>query len=90
MSYWAAIVYLLCLFTSSVCAGLLVRSYFRTRSSLLLWSATCFVMLAVNNFLVVLDILFLPMIDLSAYRNLATLIGLVSLLYGFIWEADPA
>lgn len=90
MPFWAASVYLLCLLTSAVYSALLVRSYFRTRSQLLLWSAICFVMLAINNLLVVLDLLFLPQIDLSLYRNLATLIGLASLLYGFIWEADLA
>ena len=90
MPYWAAGVYLLCLLTSCVCAALLVRSYFRNQTRLLLWSATCFVMLAVNNLLVVIDILLLPTVDLSIWRNLATLIGLAALLYGFIWEADRA
>ncbi len=85
---WAASVYLLCWATSSVCAGLLVRAYLRTHSRLLMWSAICFVMLALNNLLVVLDILVLPSVDLSIYRSLATLIGLVCLLYGFIFEAE--
>ncbi len=85
---WAASVYLLCWATSSVCAGLLVRAYLRTRSRLLMWSAICFVMLALNNLLVVLDLLVFPSIDFSVYRSLATLIGLTCLLYGFIFEAD--
>lgn len=88
MSYWAASVYLLCLVTSSVCAGLLVRSYLRGRSRLLLYSALAFVMLAVNNLLVVVDILLLPDVDLSVYRDVAALIGLALLIWGFVWEAD--
>ena len=88
MFAWAAAVYLLCLATSAVCAWLLVRSYRRNRSRLLLWSAACFVMLAVNNLAVVLDILILPHIDLTTLRILASLAGVSTLLFGFIWEAD--
>ena len=40
------IVYLLCAATSALCAALLVRSYRRSRSRLLLWSCLCFVGLA--------------------------------------------
>lgn len=88
MTYTAAAVYLLCLLTSTVCAGLLVRAWHRNRTRLLLWSALCFVMLAVNNFLVVVDILLLPQTDLRLYRNLATFLALGFLLYGFIWDAE--
>lgn len=47
----ATAVYILCAVTSVLCAGLLVRSYLRSRVRLLLWSALCFVGLAVNNVL---------------------------------------
>jgi len=88
MTYPAASVYLLCLLTSLVCAGLLVRSWNRNRSRLLLWSAVAFVLLAVNNLLVVVDILLLPQIDLRLYRDLTSLVALAFLLYGFIWDAE--
>ncbi|HLY05963.1 MAG TPA: DUF5985 family protein [Rhizomicrobium sp.] len=81
-------VYVLCFLTSALCAVLLVRSYLRSRSHLLLWSALCFVMLAINNLLVVIDLVMLPQTDLSLYRNAVTFVGLGCLLYGFIWEAD--
>jgi hypothetical protein len=56
---------------------------------LLLWSAACFVFLALNNLLVVVDILVTgPSIDLSIVRQLSTLIAVSVLLYGFIWELD--
>ena len=45
------LVYLLCFLTSSICALLLGRSYARTRSRLLLWSAICFCLLALANVL---------------------------------------
>ncbi len=81
-------VYLLCLGASLLCAGLLVRSYLRTRTSLLFWSALCFVLLAVNNFIVVLDMLVLREIDLSLWRLIASLAAVGVLLYGFIWKVE--
>lgn len=83
------IIYPLCLLTSAACAFLLIRSYARTRLTLLLWSAACFVFLALNNLLVVIDILVLPTeIDLTELRALASAAGVLILLYGFIWEVD--
>jgi hypothetical protein len=83
----ATIVYSLCLATSALCAILLVRSFLASRSRLLLWSALCFVCLAVNNLLVVVDMLLTPSIDLTLARQAAALTGIALLLYGFIWEA---
>lgn len=84
----ATIVYFLCFATSAGCSWLLVRSYFRTRTALLLWTAACFVLLALNNFLVVIDLVFLPDIDLRFARLAANVVALATLLYGFIWELD--
>ena len=84
----ATIVYCLCFATSAGCGALLVRSYFRTRAKLLLWTASCFVLLALNNFLVVLDMVFLPNIDLQFARLAANLAALAVLIYGFVWEID--
>lgn len=84
----ATIVYLLCFAASAGCGGLLARSYFRTRATLLLWTATCFVLLAVNSFLVVVDLVLLPNIDLQIARLVVTLLAVATLLYGFIWEVD--
>jgi hypothetical protein len=81
------LVYSLCLAASALCAALLVRAFLATRSRLLLWSALCFVCLAVNNLLVVVDMLLLPSVDLAMARQAAALIGIALLLYGFIWEA---
>jgi hypothetical protein len=81
------IVYSLCLVTSLVCAVLLVRAYRASRSRLLLWSAICFVLLAANNLLVVVDVLMLPDIDLTLARQGAALAAVLVLLYGFVWEA---
>ena len=82
-------VYLLCLGTSIACAVLLARSYTRTRARLLLWSALCFAFLALNNLIVVVDILLLPtQVDLSLVRLSVSLVAVGVLLYGFIWESE--
>lgn len=81
-------VYLLCAVTSLACAVLLLRGYVRSRVRLLLWSCLCFVGLALNNVLLVLDLIILPERDLSLLRNLPALVGLALLVYGLIWEAE--
>lgn len=89
MAAWASGVYLLCLLASLVVAWLLVRSYRRNRTRLLLWSAACFVLLALNNLILVVDLLVLPTtIDLLVVRNLTSLAAVSTLLYGFVWELD--
>jgi hypothetical protein len=86
---WEAAVYLLCLATSVVCALLLVRSYARTRQMLLLWSSFCFCLLALNNAVVVLDMVVWPVEqDLTAYREATSLAAVCVLLYGFIWRSE--
>ena len=84
----ATIVYFLCFATSAGCGWLLVRSYIRTRTALLLWTAVCFVLFAVNNFLVVIDLVYLPDVDLRYARLATNIAALATLLYGFIWELD--
>ncbi len=84
----AAVIYTLCLLSSAVCALLLVRSYFRSRTRLLLWSAACFFLLAINNLLVVLDILLIPSVDLSLARQGFALAGVSTLIFGFVWELE--
>ena len=81
-------VYSLCFLTSAVCALLLGRSYFKTRARLLLWSALCFIFLALNNFVVVLDMLVYPKIDFRAVRTVLALAGVLTLLFGFIMDRE--
>ncbi|MFZ0608584.1 MAG: DUF5985 family protein [Xanthobacteraceae bacterium] len=86
MSTWINTIYLLCFFTSLACCLLLIRSYRRTKSPVLLWTAACFVLLAIDNLLVVLDLIALPTVDLSLPRLIATFFAVATLLVGFIWE----
>lgn len=80
-----AIVYFLCFATSAACAWMLARNYQRTRAPLLLWSALCFLFLAGNNFVVILDLLLIPTINFRLPRLLLSLAAVSVLLYGFIW-----
>jgi hypothetical protein len=83
------IVYLLCFVTSSACAFLLGRSYSKTRARLLLWSAICFLFLAINNLLLVIDLVFLPIdVDLRFARLITALIATCVLLFGFVWDLE--
>ena len=79
-------VYVLCAVTSSVCAALLIRGYRESRARLLLWSAICFVGLALNNILLLVDLRVLPDIDMSVVRIIPAVIGAGILLYGLVWE----
>ena len=79
-----AVVYFLCFSTSAACAWLLFRNYRRTRTPLLLWSSLCFLFLAANNFVVIIDLLVIPTIDLRLVRLLLSLAAVTVLLFGFI------
>lgn len=84
----ALLIYLLCAATSLGCAALLYRGYRQSRARLLLWSALCFLGLSLNNLLLVIDVRVAPDVDLSVWRSLPALLGVIALLYGLIWESD--
>ncbi len=88
MQVFQFVLFLLAALTSLACMGLLFRGYARTRAPLLLWSALCFALLALNNLFVVIDLLILPSMDLVPFRHLASLAAVSVLLFGFIWETQ--
>lgn len=83
----AQLVYLLCAATSVLCAGLLLRSYLRTRTRLLMWSSVSFVGLAVNNIMLFIDLAVIPDVDLSFWRAATALVAAVILVVGLILES---
>jgi hypothetical protein len=87
-SWFPTLVYTLCFLTSSACALLLARNYRRTGARLLLWSALCFLLLAFNNFVVILDLLVLPAADFRLARLVLAMAAISVLLFGFIWDLD--
>ena len=82
----SALVYLMCALTSAICALLLSLNYRKSRTRLLLWSAICFLCLALNNILLFTDLVLAPQIDMSAIRTLPAVIGFGALVWGSIWD----
>jgi hypothetical protein len=64
----------------------LLRAHARAGTRLLLWGGLCFVGLTLNNVLVFVDLVLVPTVDLSVWRNLAALAGVAALLYGLVWD----
>jgi len=81
----ADLAYILCALTSIGCALLLLRGYKQSGSRLLFWSGLCFVGLALNNILLIIDVR-TPDVDLSHIRSLPALAGLLLMIFGLIWE----
>jgi len=79
------LVYLLCAATSLMCTTLLARRYKQTRLSLLFWSSLAFLAFAISNILLFIDLVIVgPAVDLSFWRTIPTLVGVVLMLYGLI------
>jgi hypothetical protein len=51
-----------------------------------MWSALCFVGLALNNILMFVDLVVIPDIDLALVRSGTALLSLLLLLIGLLWE----
>ena len=88
MDTFKIVLYLLAIISSLACTVLLFRAYAQRRLRLLLWSSLCFVGLTISNVLLFVDMVVFPSIDLRPARLMAALVGLLFLLYGFIWEAE--
>lgn len=84
----ATVIYLLCALTALACAVLLLRGYAQSRVRLLLWVGLCFVGLTLNNVLLLIDMSVVPSVDLSLWRSLPALAGLMLLIYGLVWETS--
>lgn len=82
----AEAVYLLCSLTSVLCAALLLRSYRRNPTQLLMWSSLCFVGLALNNVFLFVDLVVVREVDLSLLRTGTALVAVILLLVGLLWE----
>ena len=82
------VLYTLAVLTCLACTVLLFRGYARSGLRLLLWSALCFVFLTLNNVLLFFDLIVFNELDLRPWRLAAALVGLLFLLYGFLFESD--
>lgn len=84
----AAAVYILGTLVALACAVLLLRGYLSGRKKLLLWSSVCFFGLSISNFLVFVDLVIFPDVDLYLWRLIAGAVAMMFLLYGLIWEGE--
>ena len=82
------VVYLACFITSTLCAWLLARGYQRSRSRLMFWTSLCFALLALNNLLVVADMIVFPSYSFVWWRQISSLAAVGVLLFGFVWESE--
>lgn len=80
--------YVVCILSSVACTLLLLRSYLQNRVRLLLWGTICFIGLSINNILLFVDLVVFPHVDLRAPRLLSSLIGMLFLVYGLIWDSE--
>lgn len=83
-----AAVYILCFVTSGACAYLLARNYQRTGTRLLMWSALCFGLLALNNAVVFIDAVVIAEVNLAIVRLGVSFAAVAVLLFGFIWDLE--
>lgn len=82
------IVYFLCALTCWLCAVLLLRGYARQRARLLFWSGAAFCAFGVSNIMLFVDLVLVPNTDFSLMRSAITLVGILLLLRGLIWESS--
>lgn len=84
----AEIVFVLCAVMSIVCGVALLSGYRKSGNRLLLWSALCFLLLAINNSFLCFDLLVVPMVNLEGpfWRNCLTAGAGMLLLSGLIAE----
>jgi hypothetical protein len=82
----ATAVYILSALISLACAVLLLRSFAQARSALLLWAAICFLGLTLNNTLLFVDKIVVTDADLSLWRTIPALAGMLALVLGLLWE----
>lgn len=82
----AAAVYILSATIGLASAALLLRSFAQTGSKLLFWAGLCFVGLSLNNVMLFVDKVLVTDVDLSTWRALPALVGMLLLVYGLVVE----
>lgn len=86
----STVVYVLCALTSLACAVLVARAHLRDPSSILRWTTACFVLLAISDAMLVVDLSIIgDTTDLAPWRNAIAMVGLLALLYGLLRDAAP-
>jgi hypothetical protein len=84
----AELVYVLCAVASIACAMLLWAGFRRSRTPLLMWSSVCFAGFAVNNVLVLVDLVLVPEVDLAILRATIAVAAMLALIYALITQRE--
>ncbi|HWB02324.1 MAG TPA: DUF5985 family protein [Verrucomicrobiales bacterium] len=82
------LIYILCILTCFGCAFLLMRAFRRNKARLLFWSALHFLILGFANIVLFLDMAVIREVELLPLRTGLTLVAVLVLLYGLIFEAS--
>ena len=82
----AATVYVVSALVSLASAWLLLRAFAATRGALLLWAGLCFIGLTLNNLMLFVDKVLITGRDLSTWRAIPALAGMLVLVFGLVWE----
>jgi hypothetical protein len=80
-----AVVYFFCALLSSLCAVMLFVKFCAAKNRMVFWCAICFGGLALNNMLLFADNIVVPH-DMSSFRAIPALLGLLALIWGGIGE----
>lgn len=83
----AAVVYLLCTFTSFLCAIMLFRAFRKSQFRLLFWSSMGFTGFAISNILLIIDVVVFPEVTfIINFRSIPAVVGMITMIYGLIME----
>ncbi len=82
----ALVVYTLCFLTAAGCAVVLLGAYRRSRAPLLFWSGVCFVGLALNEAMVLVDTFVISDTSFFVVRNAIGLAALCVMLGSLILD----
>jgi hypothetical protein len=65
----------------------LLGKYRSSGTRLLFWSGLGFVGMALNNILLMVDVLVVPQFDLAIIRTLPAVLGVCVWVWGFAWDS---
>ena len=81
------LIYGLCVVTCLGCSLLLWRAFRMSRLRLLCWSALCFLILAIGNLLLFVDLVLYTDVNMIIVRTSVTLLGTLVLICGLIFKS---
>jgi hypothetical protein len=76
--------------TVGLCAILLLRAYSRVRKRMLLWCGLCFAGLTVSNAMLIVDLFFVPEINLYPQRLMVAAVSMLAMVYGLVFESEQS